>query len=110
MLHDFFPKAAYAVPYKVNVYQYIYMIFFLLFSLYLAEHTVLYRHVSEYLVIVCQESTQCLGLFSLTKNVWFFMCWHICMNGSKNSINGRTYLSLEIYKSAMSLNKPPPTL
>ena len=46
------------------------MIFFLLFSLYLAEHTVLYRHVSEYLAILCQESTQCLGLFSLTKNVW----------------------------------------
>lgn len=66
----FFSKAAYAVPYKVNVYQYIYMIFFLLFSLYLAEHTVLYRHVSEYLAILCQESTQCLGLFSLTKNVW----------------------------------------
>lgn len=26
--------------------------FFLLFSLYLAEHTVLYRHVSEYLAIL----------------------------------------------------------
>ena len=44
--------------------------FFLLFSLYLAEHAVLYRHVSEYLAILCQESTQCLGLFSLTKNAW----------------------------------------
>lgn len=65
-----FSKAAYAVSYKVNVYQYIYIIFFLLFSLHLAEHRVLYRHVSEYLAMLCQESTQCLGLFSLTKNVW----------------------------------------
>lgn len=54
---QFLSKAAYAVPYKVRVYQYIYIIFFLLFPLYLAEHIVLYRHVSEYLAILCQEST-----------------------------------------------------
>lgn len=86
------------------------MIFFLLFSLYLAEHTVLYRHVSEYLAILCQESIECLGLFSLTKNVWLLHVLQICMNGSKNSINGRTHLSRKIYESVVSLNKPPPTL
>lgn len=79
MLCIFFPKAAYAVRYKVNVYQYIYIVFFLLFFFCLAEHTVLYRHVSEYLAILCQESTQYLGLFSLTKNVWLLhVLAHLC--------------------------------
>lgn len=67
-----FSKTAMLYPTQLSANQYIRMILFLLFSLHLAEHTVLSGQVPGDLAMVCQESTQCLELFHFKRMCGFF--------------------------------------